>query len=58
MNRMQNALERNHINACKKEGCLTYPFFTPDGILIQIKTEFVQRGESVHPEFRMVRIVE
>lgn len=58
MNRMQNALELNHEKACRINGCLTEPFLTPDGIKVQVMAEIVKRGDIMHPEFKMVRIVE
>lgn len=56
MNRMQNALELNHENACSINGCLTPPFLTPDGVKVQIIAEIVKRGDIMHPVFRMVRV--
>lgn len=58
MNRMQNALELNHENACKLNGYLTEPFLTPDGVKVQVMAEIVKRGDIMHPTFKMVRIVE
>jgi len=58
MNRMQNALELNHERACQLNGCLTEPFLTPDGVKVQILAEIVKRGNIMHPEFKMIRIVE
>lgn len=58
MNRMQNALELNHEKACQLNGCLTEPFLTPDGVKVQVLAEIVKRGDIMHPEFKMVRIVE
>ena len=58
MNRMQNALELNHEKACQLNGCLTEPFLTPDGVKVQVFAEINERDNIMHPEFKMVRIVE
>lgn len=58
MNRMQNALELNHKMTCQLNGFITEPFFTPDGVKVQVLAEEVERGDIMYPEFRMVRIVE
>lgn len=56
MNLMHNALESNHDKACCMNALLTDPFYTPDGIKIQIKAEHTQQGTINHFAFRMIPI--
>lgn len=58
MNKMENALEANHNQAAKLNTALTDVFTTPDGARVQVFGEIVKRGESLHPEFKMKRIIE
>ncbi len=58
MNKMENALETNHRMAAVKNTALTNVFYTPDGVKIQVYGKLVQRGKELHPEFRIVKIVD
>lgn len=58
MNKMQNYQEENHNIAAKKNTALTEPFFTPDGVKVQVFGEMVRRGDELYPEFRMARIID
>ena len=56
MNRMQNAQEGNHYEACKMNREITEAFCTPDGVNVKIKAEMIRRGEKSFPVFRMLCI--
>lgn len=58
MNRMQNAQEGNHDSFCKENRIITEPFLTPDGVKVQVKAEYTERGDRLYPEFRMIRFDE
>ena len=58
MNKMENYQEMNHNIAANKNTALTEPFLTPDGVLVQVFGKMVQRGDIMHPEFRLVKITE
>lgn len=58
MNRMQNALESNHDNACHKNALITKPFLTPDGVKVQIKAECIQKGTMSLPRYRMIPVID
>lgn len=58
MNKMANYQEMNHNEAAQKNTTLTEPFLTPDGIMVQVFGKMVQRGEEMHPEFRIVKIID
>ena len=58
MNRLQNSLEINHMNATKSNGALTTAFLTHDGIRVQVFAEtFAMDGEE-YPRFRIARIID
>jgi len=57
MNKMQIALEQNHNELCRN-GCITKPFLTPDGIKVQVKAEMLIMGDKKRPAYKIVRIVE
>lgn len=56
MNLMENILELNHQEAAKKNGPLTKPFLSPDGIKLQVYGNMVKRGSMIHPEFQLVKV--
>lgn len=58
MNKMENYQEMNHNNAARRESALTSPFFTPDGVKVQVLGKMISRGNEMNPEFRMVRIID
>lgn len=58
MNKMQNALERNHDNACLENAFITKPFLTPDGVKVQIKAECIQKGTMSFPRYRMIPVTD
>ena len=56
--KMENYQEMNHNEAARKNTALTEPFLTPDGIKVQVFGKMVQRGEEMHPEFRIAKIID
>ena len=56
MNRMQNSLESNHIDAAKKNSALTQAITTPDGVKVQIFAETQKIKNKEYPRFRIVRV--
>lgn len=56
MNLMENMLEHNHKIAAEKGGTLTEPFLTPDGLKVQVYSEFIERGDTIYPEFKLAKI--
>ena len=56
MNSTLNALERNRIQACKKNNAITNPFLTPDGISVQITAKTMYIGGKAIPQFEMRRL--
>jgi hypothetical protein len=53
---MENILELNHQEAAKKNGPLTKPFLSPDGIKLQVYGKMVKRGSMIRPEFQLVKV--
>ena len=58
MNRLQNYLEKNHIEAAKMNTAITESFFTPDRVKVQVYAKMVDRAGQTYPEFRLVKIKE
>lgn len=58
MNKLQIYLEKNHIEAAKKNTAITEPFFTPDRVKVQVYAKMVDRAGQTYPEFRLVKIKE
>ena len=56
MNRLQNALEINHERACEINGYLTDPFYTPDGMKVQIAAKILEREHIRRHLFKMIKI--
>lgn len=56
MNSTLNALERNRIQACKKNNAITNPFLTPDGISVQITAKTIFIAGKTIPQFEMIRL--
>lgn len=56
MNKMQNAIESNHDEACKANAFLTQPFLTPDAVKVQIKGETINKRSNIIHIFSMIRI--
>lgn len=56
MNLMENMLETNHNEAAKRETALTEAFMTPDGVKVQVYAYMQNRGDSVRPEFKIVKV--
>jgi len=56
MNSILNALERNRIQACKKNTAITNPFLTPDGISVQIVAKTISIDGKTIPQFEMRRL--
>ena len=58
MNRLQNYLEKNHIEAAKMNTVITKSFFTPDGVKVQVYADMIDRAGLQYPEFKLVKIKE
>lgn len=58
MNKMENMLESNHDVLARRQTSLTEVFKTPEGLPVQVYGEVVKRGETLCPEFRLVRVKE
>ena len=58
MNRLQNSLEINHMNAAKNNGALTTAFLTHDGIKVQVFAEIFEMGGKEYPRFRITKIID
>ena len=58
MNLMENMLETNHNEAAKKESALTEAFMTPDDVKVQVYGCMQKRGDSIRPEFKIVKVID
>lgn len=56
MHLMENMLETNHNEAAKKDAALTEAFMTPDGVKVQVYAYMQNRGDSIRPEFKIVKV--
>ena len=58
MNRLQNSLERNHIEAAKMNNAITEAFLTPDGIKVQVFAETRVVGDKTFPRFNIKEVID
>ena len=56
MNRMENYQETAHNYAANKGTILTEPFFTPDGVRVQICGKKLKIGNKNFSEFRLIPV--
>ncbi len=58
MNKLENYLETNHNEACKKNSAITNAIDTPDGVKVQVYASMISRGGQQYPQLRLVKIKE
>jgi len=58
MNKMENYQEINHNRAAEKRTAITEPFFTPDGVKVQVYGRMVEHGDTLTPELHIVKVKE
>lgn len=58
MNMLHNKIAIWHDQYASLNNCLTPPFLTPEGVKCQLYGKLQNRGGTLYPEFRLVKIVE
>lgn len=58
MHTLHNCIAYKHDRACEVNSALTKALLTPDGLKVQVYGHMVERGNSIIPEFQLVKIKE